>query len=153
MPIEIRLIRKGPGLIPASQGDDEELRRLPLGRQFKATISSERSPAMNRFYWAMVGFVSAGIGYDKEALSNDLLIAARQADSWTLSNGWVRITPKRISRMDHYEFRKYVSDAIDIILRDYLPDMSKGNLVGEVERMTGVSYEEAQRAPKRKGKI
>lgn len=103
---------------------------------------------MERFYWAMVQMVAQGIGYEKEALSNDLLVGARLVDSFHLKNGWTKIVPKRISKMGQEDFKMYVDQAIDQIITTYLPDMKRNDLLAEVESMVGISYEAAIKPPK-----
>lgn len=142
MPVTLHLIVKPYGFVPETATDEEAARVFRLGAVIKAQVTRAKSQPMLRFYWALVDKVATGIGYDKECLSHDLLIAARRVDSYTLSNGWVRIRPRRISQMDRFEFDTYVVEAIQHILRDYLPDMTRGALVADVETMTGVKAPE-----------
>lgn len=141
MAVEISLIVKPYGLVPATEMDHDAAKSLRLDSIVRATITKPRSNPMLNLYWATIQKVSKGIGYDKQALSDDLLVSTKRVKMYVLSNGWTRVYPVGISSMDGYELRDYVDDAFHLIMRDYLPGITKEELLSDVERMLGISYE------------
>lgn len=99
---------------------------------------------MNAFYWAFVTLVAKGIGWDKDSLSDELLIRTGRIDTLKLyANGDIKTQPKRISKMDHAEFTAYVDDAIDLCLKDYIA-MAKRDFLRAAAKMARVTYDEAK---------
>lgn len=142
MPAEIHMVVKPYGLQPYTDEDRTELRGFKWDAVVKVAVSQERSPPLNRLYWGVMGKVSRSLGYHKEGLSHDLLIATRRVKEYHLTNGMLKIMPKRISQMQGKEFSEYCQDAFDLIVTKYLPGMSVGELLADVEAMLGLNYEE-----------
>lgn len=145
MPARIRVIRRPFGLVPATKADAEALAAFPLHEPVTATLSRGRSARMARFYEALVGYVADGIGEDREELKRDLKIKTGRVDSYIVKGGALKVKPRSTATMDHSEFKAYLDAAIEVIIADYLPQMSRMKFVREVERMAGLTYEEANR--------
>lgn len=140
IPLEVRPF----GFVPVSEWGSEQRAKYPVGCRVWATISGSRSMKMNAFYWAFIGLVAKGIGWNKDALSDELLMRTGRVDTLTFfADGAVKTQPKRISRMDHAEFTAYVDDAIELVLRDYAK-MARRDLLREVAKMARVTYDEAK---------
>lgn len=138
------------GLAPVSGWDQAQQAKYPLGSVVHIAITKSRSKKMMRFYWALVDMVADAIGYDKEVLSDELLTRTRRIDDYIFINGEIHIQPKRISRMKHEDFRSYVDDAVALICAEYVAEMTRSTLLLKVEKMLGITYEDAFRAPPRR---
>ena len=140
IPLEVRPF----GFVPASEWSEEQRAKYPVGCRVWATISSARSMKMNSFYWAFVALVAKGIGWDKDSLSDELLIRTGRIDTLKLyANGDVNTQPKRISKMDHATFTAYVDDAIELCLTDYIA-MGRKEFLRAAAKMANVTYDEAK---------
>ena len=145
MAILILMERRPFGLSPVTARDRDELQAIPLNERVQVSLTRSRSRDMMAFYWAMVDKVAQGAGYTKSALSTELLVRTGTIHAMTFKNGAVHVEAKSIAKMDQDEFREYVDAAIELICREYIGEMTRGELIREVERMVGVTYE----APKR----
>jgi hypothetical protein len=143
MPVTVRLIRRPFGFVPATKADADNLVQFPMHAPLTATLSRGKSRKMFRFYWGLIGHVAEAIGDDKEVLSDELKKETRRIELYDLKNGMTRIKTKSLAAMDHTEFKSYLDDAIGIIIQRYLPHMNRLQLLREVERMLGLTYDEA----------
>lgn len=135
------------GLAPVSGWDAAIQAKYPLDSVVHVTLVKSRSKKMHRFYWALVDMAGEAIGYDKEVLSDELLTRTGRVDTLEFINGEIHAQPKRISKMKHEAFKSYVDDAVALICRDYLAEMTRSKLLLEVEKMLGITYEAAFSAP------
>ncbi len=154
MPILILMERRPFGLSPVTARDQEELRKIPLNERVQVSLTRSRSRDMMAFYWALVDKVAAGTGYTKDALSTELLVRTGTIHAMTFQNGAVHVEAKSIAKMDQEEFREYVDAAIELICREYISGIRRGELIKTVERMVGVTYEPPKRGSdgKREGR-
>lgn len=131
------------GLVPTTGWDDEQKAKYPLGATVYLIIKKGRSPRMQRFYWGLIDHVANAIGYDKDSLSDELMIRTGRIDVLEFKNGTIHTRPKRISKMGHVEFRAYVDAAISLICDEYVSEMSPGQLLRDVEAMLNITYSDA----------
>ncbi len=143
--MESFLLEKTPrGFIPASAMDAEDAQAIPLGTQLKVAMPAKSDKA-NRFFWALCTFVGNGTGTEKRALATELLLRTGRVDALTLTNGVIHMLPRSIAAMKVVEFREFLDDAIDLLLRDYVGDMPRDRLFAEVAKMCGVSWADIAR--------
>lgn len=131
------------GLVPLSGWDHAQKDKYPLGSTVYLQVKKGRSPRMHRFYWGLIDHVAAAIGYDKDALSDELMIRTGRIDVLEFINGKIQTRPKRISNMGHVEFKAYVDAAISLICDEYIAEMSPGRLLSDVETMLHITYGDA----------
>lgn len=143
MAVDVRLEVRPFGLVPKTKWDAEELSVFRHGVVVRASISTPRGGKLSRFYWAMCSHLAKASGYpDKEALSDELLIRTGRVEAIREYGGTITGVPRRISKMDHEAFKAYVRDAVELIIREYLPGTATKEF-GEVERMIGIKRSEA----------
>lgn len=135
------------GLSPVSGWDQDQQRSYPMDSLVHVSILKGRSPKMHRFYWALVDLVAAATEYAKEVLSDELLVRTGRLDTLVFLNGEVHAQPKRISKMKFADFKSYVDDAIALVCAEYLPALTRSKLLLEVERMLGITFDEAFAPP------
>jgi hypothetical protein len=135
------------GLSPVSGWDQDQQRQYPIGSLVHVNFLKGRSPKMHRFYFALIDFIGQAIGYAKEVLSDELLMRTGRIDSLSFINGETHAQPKRISKMRHADFKSYVDDAVELICAEYVPAMTRSKLLLEIERLLGITYDEAFKAP------
>ena len=145
MPIILLMERRPFGLSPVTEHDREELRQLPPYERVQVTLVRSRSRDMTAFYWALIDKVAQGTGWTKDALSTELLIRTGTIHCLTFKNGDIHVEAKSIAKMPQDEFREYVDAAIELVCREYISGMQRGELIREVERMVGVTYAPPQR--------
>lgn len=131
------------GFMPVTGWDQAQKDKYPLGATVHLVIKKGRSPKMQRFYWGLIDHVAEAIGYDKDALSDELLIRTGRIDVLEFINGKIETRPKRISKMGHVEFKAYVDAAISLICDEYIPEMSPGRLLSDIEAMLHITYSDA----------
>lgn len=132
------------GFVPAFPWDAELREQFPLDSVVRATLSKEKSWRMFRYYWQLMSLVGKATDIGKTPLSNELLFRTGFVDKIKLhaSNELVAV-PMSIGDMDHATLSEYVSAALILICTDYIAEMPRGELLKEVERMTGISYAKA----------
>lgn len=131
------------GFAPVTGYDWEQHGLFADGARVRASITRRKSRDMLAFYWALVSHVAKGAGYQKEPLSQELLIRTGYVDALSFKDGTVHAVPQSIAKMPHETFRSYVDAAIDLIIADYVTGMRRGDLLREVERMIGLSFADA----------
>lgn len=140
MPIEILLTVTPRGFEPVGDHDHDLHREYAVGSRVRATITKSKSKDMLAFYWALISHVSKGIGIQKDPLSQELLIRTGYVEAIQIKGGGV-VVPMSIAKMPHVTFRAYVDAAIELICRDYIANVRRGDLIGKIEKMVGIKYE------------
>lgn len=143
MPIEILLAVTPRGFQPVGDHDHELHREFAVGSRVRATITKSKSKDMMSFYWALISHVAKGTGIQKEPLSHELLIRCGYVDALNVKGSTGYWIPKSIAKMDHVTFRNYVDAAIELICREYIAGVRRGDLIKKIERMVGITYEPA----------
>lgn len=139
------------GFMPVTGWDQAQKDKYPLGATVHLTIKKGRSPKMQRFYWGLIDHVANAIGYDKDALSDELMIRTGRIDVLEFINGKIETRPKHISKMGHVEFKAYVDAAVALICDEYISEMSPGQLLSDVEAMLHITYSDAFAEKTKKG--
>lgn len=153
MPANLLLAEVRPyGFAPVTGWDDDQRAQYPIGSTVHLSILKGRSPRMHRFYWGLVDHVAKAIGYDKDALSDELMIRTGRIDSLHFLNGEISSRPKHISKMGHVTFKAYVDAAVELICAEYIAEMSPSDLLREVETMLHITYADAFAPPSKKEK-
>src|SRR5262245_56761971 len=115
MPVELFLTVTPRGFERTTAYDQEQHRMHTVGSRVRVTITLSRSKDMNAFYWALVSHVAQGAGFQKEPLSQELLIRTGYVHSLRLKDGSIHAVPMSIAKMDSTTFRLYVDAAIRLI--------------------------------------
>lgn len=141
MSSEILLLVTPRGFTPVGDHDHDLHREFAVGSRVRATITKSKSKDMLAFYWALISYVSKGIGIQKDPLSQELLIRGGYVEAIQIKGGSDVIVPMSIAKMQHVTFRAYVDAAIELICRDYIANVRRGDLIGKIEKMVGIKYE------------
>jgi hypothetical protein len=142
--VEIRTIRDGPRLVPATQYDLELLENIgQRGKPLRTRITLDRSSKLHRWYWTFIGVVAEGIDMPVKALHVMLKTKAGLIDGIIAGENGAQLIIQSTSHdvMGDDEFRPYVDKAKNIVFRDYLaPDTAP-----EVYRRVELLLEERRR--------
>lgn len=132
------------GLMPRMECDAEALAAYPVGMPLRAEIAKpSRSAKAERWYRALLKKVADGIGEnDPKVLHTDLKFRTKRVRGYSLRGGETHILPISNADMDYGEFRRYLDDALDVLLADIVPGMKRADLIAEVEAMTGTKLSE-----------
>lgn len=134
--MELRTIRDGPRLIPATQHDLELLTRLPdRSRALRTRITLDRSTKLHRWYWTFLGVVAEGIDLPVRVLHVTLKTKAGLVDGIIAGPDGAQliIQSTAFDVMGDDEFRPYVEQAKNIIFRDYLAADTKPEVFRRVD--------------------
>ncbi len=154
---DIYLIKRSTGLVPASENDNEALKKFKSGEPLRCKISRPRNYQFHKKYWALVNhafdcfepegvevpaFLSErGIVPEKnlERFRKDLTILAGYFDSSIRVNGEVRQEAKSISfgSMSQDDFDELYDKTISVILKYVLKNYTKDDLEQVVEEIMG----------------
>lgn len=138
MAMEIRTIRDGPRLVPASQYDLEQLDTLQQrGRPLRTRITLDRSTKLHNFYWALLGEVATGIGMPVKVLHIALKAKAGLVDGIIAGDNGAHLIIQSTAKevMGDEEFRPYVHKAVDLIFRDYLDADTRESVLKRVNEL------------------
>lgn len=136
---EKRIIRGTACLVPASAHDLERLEHVRAGRPLRTEVSFARSGPHHRWYWALVGVVADGLGMPRQQLHCELKLKAGLIKSIMLAGktSVVELESTSFAAMDEGRFSEYVSVAVEIIFRDFLPGVRRGPVFKQVEALVG----------------
>lgn len=147
MAVELLVRVENLRLIPATVGDQELIAGLKEGKEFssKLTSASKRSILQNRFYWKLLGIVIENQEFYRgaEQLHFWLKIKLGYVEQIEFHNNQMvtRVASTSFERMEDFEFKTYLDAAIVVICEEIIPGMNSRDLVNEVERMLGLSYD------------
>jgi hypothetical protein len=129
----------GKALVPATKADIAALDRVRKGAPLGTKVIFRRSVVHNRWYRGLVGVVADGLGLHPDALHAELKSKAGLVRRILLGDAgpFVELESCAFATMDESAFREYVSLAIEIIFRDYLPGVRRGPVFKQVEAMVG----------------
>ena len=136
--MEIFLIKINGALYPASENDQELLKKIKAGEPTKVKLTRPRNYKFLSKWWALIDFAfdcwnpeeENMVGEkNKERFRKDIIILAGFHDSYIRLDGSTRIEPKSISfaSMSEDEFEDLYGKSIDVIvkyvLKNYTGDM------------------------------
>ena len=127
---------------------DEEWSCLPMGAEIKAECTVPAHARYLKFWWAMCGLIcdNCEAFVDKRDCSNRLLIEAghykRVQQPLT---GVIEFKPKSVAGLSADAWVALLRAATNIVIENYLPDMSEGVLTGELAKMLGMNVFEEVR--------
>lgn len=146
MATQIIVRREFAGLVAVTAHDAELLSEIPLGREFTATLTQQRSIRQQRFYWALLGKVVANHPFYRRGEPLHIWLKTRlgYVEEIHFHDGEVqmRTTSTAFDKMDGLEMRKFMDAAIDVICTEVLPGVRRRDMLAEVERMLGVRFDD-----------
>lgn len=138
--MELRTIRRGPSLVPATQFDLEKLLALRNGdKPLRTRITLDRSTKLQRWYWAFVTVVAEAIDMPAKPLHLALKTKAGLVDAIITSQAGVQFVIQSTAKdvMGDDEFRPYVELAKNIVFRDYLSGVHPPDVYRRVDEIMG----------------
>ena len=122
--------RRRLALVPATSIDEDRIRSIRCYDQpMQVTTLFTRTSKLNRWYRGLVGKVAEAIDASPDALHADLkfkaglimqIIPVRAAGTSAIA---VRLKSTAFPLMDDTEFSHYVDIAVELMHRDYLPQI------------------------------
>lgn len=141
--MKIRLVNTPTGFIPETDDDAEIKRKLKLGRTYEVVIKEIRNPLFNRKYHAMV---RVAWDYLPEVYQNKFgnidnfrhmteIKAGFCEIVYDPTSGLVMYRPKSTAfdKMTEAEFEKVYNGVLNVILRDYLPNINNNEFVEQIK--------------------
>lgn len=129
------------GIMPTDSAGDEALRKYKDGAYVTVEVKQPRNPYHHRLFFALLHkvFENQERYPTEDHLRLALTYEAGYFKEYPMSDGLLVTVPDSISyeSMDQKAFEDYFNRVCDIILRDYLPHMTKESLVAELETMMG----------------
>jgi hypothetical protein len=140
--------RIGTVLVPASAYDERLMKKLPVSRSMAVDVTAApRSGKQHRLYWALLQKVVENHPYyaTADALSIWLKVRLGFVVDVVLHDGTVHYRTKSIAfeKMDQVEFNEFFNLAVDVLVTEVLPEVSRDDLLASVEEMLGISISEA----------
>lgn len=136
--MELRTIRDGPRLVPATQHDLELLLGLPeRAKPLRTRVTLDRSSKLHRWYWSLLNLVAEGIDLPVKVLHVTLKAKAGLVDGIVAGPQGAQLIIQSTAHdlMGDDEFRPYVHRAVDIIFRDYLDGSQRADVLRRVNEM------------------
>lgn len=148
---DLALTRSPQGLVPATADAAEMLAKIGVGKAVNAKVTQPRNGKFHRKFFAMIDVAYSNhewpeleTRFGKVKCSRDLFrqyvtVKAGHYEAALTPHGEVRCVPKSISfgKMDQSEFDQLYSDALDVILREYLTNWTTGDMEHAVNVMMG----------------
>lgn len=129
------------GLVPTDEASDEALRKYKDGAYVTIEVKQPRNPYFHRLFFALLHKVFEN--QERYPTEDHLRIAltyeAGYYKEYPMSDGLLVTVPDSIAyeAMDQKQFEEYFNRVCDVILRDYMPDMTHESLIDEIEGMMG----------------
>lgn len=108
MPIEVNLIRRRYGLMPATEHDEEEIALFPVGAKVRASITMPKSEAQHRFFRSLTSQIAKAVGKTREEVDLELRVACGMVKEVTAANGATEFTTISTTEMEHPVFNAFV---------------------------------------------
>lgn len=145
MATELIVRRELNRLVPVTAYDSELLSAIPLGKDLNAKLSAKRSLKQNQFYWCVLGKVVESHPFYMSSKAVHMAIKTRLGlvEEIKFHDGRMItvVSSTAFDVMDATEFRGVFDNAIEVILSEILPGITRQELLGEAEQMFGASYE------------
>jgi hypothetical protein len=140
--------RLGPILRPATPFDEAVLREAPFQRVVSITLDWNPAPKAPRWYRALLRkLTEAGVYQNTDEAHWDVMLRTRRVDSMVVVQTSDRIETKfwPVSTLgwDGPAWRSFLADAIEVVIRDLVPNIPIGKLRAEIERQIGIRLKEA----------
>jgi hypothetical protein len=136
------MLRRVPqGFVPLTAYDHEQIDRVPIFADVRASITMPRSLPRHRFYWVLLGIVAEN--QDRWRTAEDLHTAIKvklgYIEDFHLIDGSLLIRPRstNFDSMDEIEFREYLDRALEVICTEIIPGLDIRALKAEGERKIG----------------
>jgi len=148
MPEVINMRRAGGKLVPCAMVDEEALLNMPEDKDLTVKITRPRSNKHHRFFWAFLNKVCEN--HDTYSKPDQLLLWLKvrlgYVEEVKFHNEEVFWVAKSTSfgSMDQNEFKKFFDEAVDLVVKEVLPGVTKSDLVREVEEMVGFKITEME---------
>ena len=147
MALQLIVSRALVGLVPVTPHDWELLADIPMGREFGATLSMQRSLRANRFYWSILGVVVSNHPFYKTSEALHLWIKTRlgYVEEILFHDGEIitRVKSTAFDKMDAHEWRPFMEASLDVLITEVLPGIRRADLIREVEGRLGLTFEVA----------
>lgn len=137
--VDLVTVRDGPSLVPATPFDVQQLEKLRPGRPFRTTVVFNRSVQHNRWYRALVSIVADGLGLHPDTLHSELKFKAGMVRRILIGQAqpFVELHSTAFEAMDEGKFTEFVTLAVEILFRDYLPGVKRDHVFKRVEELVG----------------
>jgi len=125
-------------LVPLTPHARKEIEKIAEGDHIVVTINRGRSARHNALYWAIVTKVAEACGIDSpDLLHNQIKEALGYYDLMeTLSgNRVVVLQSTSFDDMTPEKFKEFFDKAVDLVIRDLLPHLTREDLARELEIM------------------
>ena len=133
--------RNGDRLVPVAEWERERLLEIPEGRDLTVKISRTRSPQQHRLFWALMQLVVENHPYyvRAEQLVEWLKIRLGYVEEVMFHDGKLLTKVSSISfgAMGQDDFRKFFALALDVITTEVIPDVSRSDIIKELNTMLG----------------
>jgi hypothetical protein len=138
---EIMLVKVPGGFRPADPRAEDTLKGIRAGEIVKAQVSRPRNPQQHRLFWAFLTLVQQNTDRwpTPEALLQAIKIHLGHFDSVEMVDGRVVPHPRSISfgSMPQDDFRRFMNDAIDLVVTRIIPGLDRADLEREIFEMVG----------------
>jgi len=139
--VDMLLRREGHALVPDTEADVAQFSKLRDGHSYFGKIVFKRSVQHHRWWRGLVWIVSQGIGVNHETLHDDIKYKAQLVRAIMLGQAsrapYVLLKSTAFDQMDEGTFIEFVTVGVEIIFRDYLPDVPRSNVFERVRQMVG----------------
>jgi hypothetical protein len=120
--------------------DEAQLEKLRPDRPYRASIVYSRSNQHNRWYRGLVSIVAEGLGLHPDTLHAELKFKAGLIEHIIMGAAGPMpvLYSTKFSEMDEARFTEFVNLAVEIIFRDYLEGVRRGDVFKRVEELVGL---------------
>lgn len=122
MPIEVTLIRRPYGFVPASEFDQQEVGLFGVGSRVRASLTQPRSRPQERFYRALVSDLAAATGKPREEVDLEIRVACGMVREVRLADGRPEFMTVSTKDMEQPVFNSFVESAQAKII-ELFPDV------------------------------
>lgn len=143
----ITMIKLQNALFPADSLSEERIASIKDGTAVKATITIPRNIKFHRLFFALLDVVYNGQSDPKqfpciEALLYSLKRAMGYVVEFKGTSGAIEYLPCSIAfdKMDEVSFREFFDSAVDLILKNILPNCDKEGLEKQVFDVLNLPY-------------
>lgn len=148
--INLAVCRVGLTLIPVAELDRLALRDFHENTALSITINSKPPLKVIRYYRALCHMIAQGMGMPGgDSIHNLFMMRAYRVKSLSL-NGDGNVENLKVESTKDWclpEWLIYLDHCREILGRELLPGVPQGPIRREVERLSGVSLDEAMKEP------
>lgn len=139
MTTELAMRRDGNKLVPSNQMSDEDMSRLPLGKELLVTVNVPRNLKQLKFVWALASKIADARDdiLDKEVAMDVLCEMVRHVKIVVNPISGSAMMTRKSLRIGQDEMSRLIDRMVFVTCSEIIPGLEEGKLRQEIAAMVG----------------